>query len=168
MYKILEYVVLLFVLVLLQAFLFNGLSLSVYLVPLVYVAFIALLPMGINNLLALILAFGVGMLIDLTMGTPGLNTIASLTTAFVRPTVLTLTVGKDDATEGGAPTSRRLGRNKFMRYIFLMVFLHCAVFCIFEALTWNYFYLTLLRIVVSTVVTVAVVYLIQLFFKVKG
>ena len=45
MYRTLQYALLFLVAALLQIFLFNNLSLSVYLNPLVYVVFIALLPM---------------------------------------------------------------------------------------------------------------------------
>ena len=100
MYRLLEYGILFFVMVILQVFLFSRIGISIYVNPLVYIAFLILLPMEIAGALLLVLGMVLGMTVDFFMGTAGINTIATLFAAFCRPAVLTLLVGKDEVKEG--------------------------------------------------------------------
>ena len=95
MYRLLEYGILFFVMVILQVFLFSRIGISIYVNPLVYIAFLILLPMEIAGALLLVLGMVLGMTVDFFMGTAGINTIATLFASFCRPSVLTLLVGKD-------------------------------------------------------------------------
>ena len=82
MYRTLQYALLFLVAALLQIFLFNNLSLSVYLNPLVYVVFIALLPMETTPIRMLLAGLAMGLAMDWTMGAAGVNTIATVFVAF--------------------------------------------------------------------------------------
>jgi inner membrane protein involved in colicin E2 resistance len=163
MYRTLEYTILFVVMALLQVFLFSRIGVSVYIHPLAYVAFIILLPMEIAPLLLLTL----GLLMGVTMGTAGINTIATLFVAFCRPTLLNLLAGKDEVKDGGIPNVNRLGIKKFIKYASFMVLLHSTVFFIFETLSLHFFYLTLLRILLSSAVTLLLVYFCQRLFSVN-
>lgn len=153
--------------VVLQFFLFNNLNMGIYVNPLLYVAFIILLPMEIAHVFLLGLGLGLGVLMDATMGTGGINTIALLATSFSRPILLNITVGKEEVREGGVPTISRLGNVKFFKYVILITLLHCTIFFTIESLTWSAYYLTMIRIVLSGVVTVVLVYGFQLLFTLK-
>ena len=133
MYRLLEYGILFFVMVILQVFLFSRIGISIYVNPLVYIAFLILLPMEIAGALLLVLGMVLGMTVDFFMGTAGINTIATLFAAFCRPAVL----------------------------------LHGTVFFVLESLTWSFFYLTLLRIICSSVITLLLVYFCQKLFAVN-
>lgn len=113
MYRLLEYGILFFVMVILQVFLFSRIGISIYVNPLVYIAFVILLPMEIAGALLLVLGMVLGMTVDFFMGTAGINTIATLFAAFCRPAVLTLLVGKDEVKEGGVPNVNRIGLKRF-------------------------------------------------------
>ena len=152
MYRTLEYTILFVVMALLQVFLFSRIGVSVYIHPLAYVAFIILLPMEIAPLLLLTLG--------LLMG-------ATLFVAFCRPTLLNLLAGKDEVKDGGIPNVNRLGIKKFIKYASFMVLLHSTVFFIFETLSLHFFYLTLLRILLSSAVTLLLVYFCQRLFSVN-
>lgn len=153
MHRVLEYGLLFLVLAVLQVFFFNGLNLSVYVTPLVYVVFLGMLPANINPGLLLVLGFAAGAAMDFFTGLPGVNTIASLFTAFIRPGVLRLTVGKEAAGDAGAVTARNYGMRACAAYYGVIVFIHCLVFFLFEALAWHNIFYTLLRVVVSGSVT---------------
>ena len=99
MHKIAEYGLIFIVSVLLQVFLFDNLTVSPYLYPLVYAGCIILLPANIDRALLLILSFALGLSVDLLSGMAGLNTIAATATGFLRPALFSLTVGKDAARE---------------------------------------------------------------------
>ena len=167
MYRLLEYGILFFVMVILQVFLFSRIGISIYVNPLVYIAFLILLPMEIAGALLLVLGMVLGMTVDFFMGTAGINTIATLLAAFFRPAVLTLLVGKDEVKEGGVPNVNRIGLKRFLRYAGVIVLLHGTVFFVLESLTWSFFYLTLLRIICSSVITLLLVYFCQKLFAVN-
>lgn len=158
MRKIIEYALLFVVLVLLQIFLFSNLELSVYLNPLIYIAFIILLPIETIPVLVLGLGLLTGVVMDVATGAAGLNTLATLPVAFLRGGLLRLTCSKDSVTDGGVPSVYRLGVLGFVRYVVAAVVLHSLVYFTMESATFDYFHLTLLRVVVSGAVTVAVVY----------
>ena len=58
MYRTVPYIVLFLILALLQIFLFDNLSISIYLCPLVYIGFIVLLPIDAPPVAVLFLASG--------------------------------------------------------------------------------------------------------------
>ena len=60
---------------------------------------------------------------------------------------------------------RRLGVLGFTRYVVAAVVLHSIVYFTMECATFDYFHLTLLRTVVSGVVTVGVVFLTSQLFN---
>ncbi|WP_300286461.1 rod shape-determining protein MreD [uncultured Alistipes sp.] len=167
MQRAIEYAVLFLVMVILQVFLFSRVGFSIYLHPLPYVAFIVLLPMEIAPVALLGLGLLTGLTMDFFMATAGINTISTLFVSFCRPTLLNLLAGKDEVRDGGIPNVNRLGFKKFIRYAGVMSFLLCASFFMLESLSWKYFHITALRIVLSWAVTLLLVYLCQRLFSVN-
>ena len=103
MYRTLQYALLFLVAALLQIFLFNNLSLSVYLNPLVYVVFIALLPMETTPIRMLLAGLAMGLAMDWTMGAAGVNTIATVFVAFVLSTFSTSSAARRTSTTAVCP-----------------------------------------------------------------
>ena len=167
MYRTLEYTILFVVMALLQVFLFSRIGVSVYIHPLAYVAFIILLPMEIAPLLLLTLGLLMGVTMDVFMGTAGINTIATLLIAFLRPTLAGMICGRDNVREGGIPSSARLGERKLITYLVALTLVHHAVFFSLEALSWTHALHTLLRIVVSTAVSAGFIWIIARIFTAK-
>lgn len=167
MYKTLPYLALFAVTVLLQVFLFDNLSISIYLNPLVYVAFIALLPLDTPPVALLASGLAMGVTMDFAMGAAGVNTIATLLIAFVRPALLRTLYTRDDAREGGVPCAGRLGKRVFLNYLIVLVLLHHAVFFSLEALSWMHLVRTLMRVVASGAVSVAFIWIIARIFTAK-
>ena len=100
MHRTLPYISLFVVTVLLQVFLFDNLSISIYLNPLVYVAFVALLPLDTPPVALLASGLAMGVTMDFAMGAAGVNTIATLLIAFVRPALLRTLYTRDMAWSG--------------------------------------------------------------------
>ena len=162
MYRIYPFVILFLTTALLQVFLFDNLSVSIYLDPLVYVAFVLLLPLDIRPVTLLGAGLAMGLAMDFAMGTAGLNTVPTLLIAFVRPYY-----SRDDAREGGIPSPERLGRAVFAKYVVAAVAIHHTVFFALESLSASLLLHTALRIVASGAVTVACVRLIVSVFTAK-
>ena len=165
MHRTLPYLALFAVVVLLQVFLFDNLSISIYLNPLVYVAFIALLPLDTPPVVLLLSGLATGVTMDLAMGAAGVNTIATLLIAFARPTRLGLLYPRDDIREGGIPSTGRLGNRVFLNYLIVLV--HHAVFFSLEALSWAHIVRTIVRTVASGAVSVAFIWVIARIFTAK-
>lgn len=153
--------------VLLQALLFDNLMFSGLVVPLYYVVFVILLPVKIGRLWLLLLGALLGVVMDISMGSAGLNTIATTAMAFVRPFVMNISMGKDVAHEN-IPYGGAIGNESFLLYAALLVLVHNALFFGFESLGSHLFY-TLGRIVISSAVTTGLTLITaRLFRKIVG
>ena len=104
MHRTLQYAILFIVMVILQIFLFSRIGISVYVHPLVCIAFIVLLPMEIAPLALLGLGLLLGVTLDFFMATAGIHTVAALLAAFCRPARRSTKPGA--ATIAAAPVTR--------------------------------------------------------------
>ena len=133
MYRTLPYFGLFAAAVLLQIFLFDNLSISVYFNPLVYIVFIALLPLETLPVAVLGAGLALGVTMDCVMGAAGINTIATLLIAFLRPTLIGMLYGRENPREGGVPSSARFGERIFVGYLVALTLIHHAVVFSVEA-----------------------------------
>ena len=162
MYRTLPYLGLFAAVALLQVFLFDNLTISIYLNPLVYIVFIALLPLDTPPAAVLGAGLALGVTMDFAMGAAGINTIATLLIALAG-----MICGRDNVREGGIPSSARLGERKLITYLVALTLVHHAVFFSLEALSWTHALHTLLRIVVSTAVSAGFIWIIARIFTAK-
>ena len=167
MYRTLPYVALFAVSALLQVFLFDNLAISVYLNPLIYVAFIILLPLDIPPVVLLLLGLLTGVTMDWATGGAGLNTAATLPVARLRPALIDSFYGHENAREGGIPSVARFGSRRFLEYLVTMVAVHHALFFLLESLSWSHLLHTVVRIAVSGAVSVGFIWLIARIFTSK-
>lgn len=149
--RAIEYIIFFVVVVLLQALLFDNLMFSGLVIPLYYVAFVVLLPVKIGRLWLLLLGALLGVIMDVSMGTAGLNTIATTAIAFLRPVIINLSMGKDVAHES-IPYGGTISARSFLTYGAILIGVHGALFFGFESLGSHLLY-TLCRVVVSSAVT---------------
>lgn len=157
MYRTGYYILLFAVVALLQIFFFNNLSLWVYFAPMIYLTFIVMLPLNAASIWVLLCGLTMGVTMDLTMGTAGLNTIATLAVAYMRRPILNLTLGAEIVRDGGVPSLSRMGRRQFWQYVTIITLLHGLVFFGFEAFTTAYFGHLFLRMVVSTISSILLI-----------
>ncbi len=164
MIRILSYTLLFLATLLLQVFFFDHLALSVYLSPLVYIAFIALLPMETLPIVMLGCGLITGLAMDWTMGLEGINTATTLLVAFSRRMLLQVACGQETVREGGIPTVWRLGNYSFSLYLLLFVGLHHLCFFLLESLSWNLLPFVLIRVTLSSLVTMLFIWLLSQLF----
>lgn len=167
MYRLFAYSLLFLVSMLFQVFFFDNLAISIYLSPLVYVAFIALLPMETPPIVVLACGLLTGLTMDWTMGLEGINTSVTLFSAFTRRMVMNLAIGKETVREGGVPTVWKVGNYSFILYLVLFVALHHLAFFLLESLSWELMPIALLRFVLSSAVTVCFIWLFSQLFLSK-
>ncbi len=158
MRRVTEYILIFVAAVLLQVFLFDNLNISPYLYPLFYVIAILLMPVDMKHARLILAGFVLGVAVDLLSGGAGLNTIAATATAFVRPAVLDVLVGKEALHEVGMPLPVGVGRGRWLRYTAVLVLVHCTIYFFFEAASFRYVWYTLLRILGSAVSTILLIF----------
>ena len=167
MHRTFPYILLFAVAVMLQLFLFNNLTLSVYFNPLVYVVFLALLPMETPPAVVLLAGLAMGVTMDWTMGAAGINTAATLPVAMMRLRLLQAIGGRENIRLGGVPSPMRLGAGNFLRDLMVLVAAQHLIFFLLESLSWQQMGHTLLRFAVSSTVAVAFVWLLARLFTAK-
>ncbi len=152
-----------------QLFVFDSVKVSIYFSPLVYIAFVALLPVGMRPVAVLLLGFATGMFVDFFEGTGGAHTAATLLTAYSRRWMMIATLGRDTVDEDtGMPSIALLGGKRFMRYAALLTGVHCLAYFSLEALTWTNYNLVVVKSAVSGVFTLLAVWAVSLLFTVKS
>ena len=164
MHRAFPYILLFAVAAMMQLFLFDNLTLSVYFNPLVYIVFLVLLPMETPPVGVLLAALAIGATMDWTMGAAGLNTAATLPVAMVRLRVLQGIGGKENVRLGGVPSPMRLGSGNFLRYLIVLVAAQHLLFFLLESLSWQQMGHTLLRFAVSSAAAVVFVWLLARLF----
>ncbi len=160
MYRIVPYISLFVVVSLLQVLFFNNLSVSISLSPLVYIVFILLLPLQASHFATLMAGLAMGLAMDWSMGTAGINTIATLFIAFCRPFLLSVIVNKEILASTGVPTDLRFGEIAYAKYLTSIVVLHHIIFFALESLSLNNFGIFFTRFLVSSLASIFFVWLI--------
>lgn len=151
-------------LVLLQVIVIQNIHLGSYIILLPYVMVIILLPFETNKLVVLILAFLLGAVVDYFYDSSGLHAAACTTLGFSRYYVLKYISPREGYESGVAPTVDEMGLEWFLRYAGTLVLLHHFTLFYLEVFRFSEFFSTLLRVILSSVGTFALMYLIQFLF----
>mgnify|MGYP003511096308 CR=1 FL=1 len=158
------YTILTLVVLLVQMYVLNNLSISPLVAPMVYILLIVMMPIESSQWKMLGVGLLLGVVMDITMGTAGLNTLVTLPIAFFRrPLLYALTGLSPMSKEDGIPTIKRLGM-RFHRYFVIMIVLHSLLFYIVEWLSFDNFGILLLRILCSTLCSLVLDYIIIMLF----
>lgn len=153
MHRTIPYILLFVIVSLLQIYLFNNLAIGSWFSPLVYLTFLVLLPLETPPIAMLLLGLATGMMMDATMGIAGINTLATLPVAFLRPKLIHALSAREDMRDDGVPSPARMGKPLFWSYVVVMILIHHTLFFTLEALSWYHLLRTILRIVMSSIGT---------------
>ena len=151
------------ILVLVQILILNNIQISGYIVPHFYVLFILLLPFETPRWLLLLVAFALGISIDLFMNTPGMHAAATLFMAFLRPYILEMSSPRDGYESGSSPRLFYYGFQWFLRYTVILVFAHHFFLFYLEVFRFTEFFSTLLRVLLSSLFSIILIMLSQYF-----
>lgn len=152
------------VLLLLQVLIVKNINLGRYFILFPYVLFILLLPFNTPRPLVLVLAFLLGLCIDMFYDTQGMHASACVFTAFMRSFVLDLFSPREGYEEQLKPTITYMGVGWFTSYALLLIFVHHFVLFYLEAFTFHEFFRTLVRVLASTFASFGFIYLLQFLF----
>ncbi len=161
MERILIYTAWILGLTLLQVLVLNNIFLFGIATPFLYIYPILVINRNIDRNILMVIAFFVGLIVDIFSNTPGVNAAASVLTAFIRPGVLRMYAPREEF-DDFEPSIQILGIWPFLRYVFTILFVHHTVLFLLEAFsTVNIGYMSL-RILCSTLLTTLLVMAIEL------
>jgi hypothetical protein len=107
-----------------------------------------------------------GLTMDVMTGMCGLNVIAATATGFARSLIIGFTRGLNTCVDDTIPALYRLPQKNLLTYIISMVLMHSIIYFVMESLSMAHLFHTLLRVIVSDVVCVVIVwYIVKLFVE---
>ncbi|ADQ80196.1 rod shape-determining protein MreD [Paludibacter propionicigenes WB4] len=157
---VLQNIIRFILLVLLQVLVLNNIQFLGYINPYLYILIILAFPVQMPRWLTLILAFGLGLIIDAFANTMGMHAFATVLVAFLRNGIIKLFTSIE---EGNNPTPSfySFGVSAYVKYVVLLVLIHHATLLMLEAFSFVNFGITLTKIILSTAVTVLMILGIQ-------
>jgi rod shape-determining protein MreD len=134
-----------------------------YLNPYFYILFIILMPFETPRWLLLLVGFLLGLSIDLFSNTLGMHTAATVFIAFLRPWILGILAPRDGYETDSFPRVFYYGLSWFAAYTAIIIFLHHLVLFYIEVFQFQDFLSTLLRVILSTILSTSTIILSQYF-----
>ncbi len=162
---ILKYGLIAAALILLQVLVMNNIQFSGYVNPYVYIMIILLLPSLTPSWMVLLVAFFSGLIVDLFSGSPGMHASATLIAGFTRPFVLRLIAPRDGYDPGSSLSMASYGFRWFIIYATAVVLIHHTALFFIEVFRLADFFRTILRIILSSIFTLAFILLIEYYRK---
>lgn len=163
MYLLARNIVRFLVVVLFQILVMDNVMINGYMIPYVYLLFILLMPFETPQWVQLISGFLLGLGIDIFEHTPGLHTAATVLIAFVRPYLLNLLSPRDGYEPDTFPRVHYYGLLWFLKYTLVIVAIHHFVLFYLEVFQLRDFLSTLLRVILSTLLSTSTIVLSQYF-----
>jgi len=149
-------------LVLAQVLIFNHLNFFGTINPFVYVLFFYWYPIKDNNAVLLLIAFALGITIDVFSDSMALHTLTCVTLAYFRPFIMRFCFGVNfdfqNFTFKNATTIQRL------TFLLLLILMQNLVFFTFEILSFSHIVLILKKILFTTLTTFLICSLLSVLF----
>jgi rod shape-determining protein MreD len=159
-YNLLRFFALLFV----QVVLLKNITIYNLNIPLPYILFIFLLPFKTPNWLLFLLAFTMGLCVDIFSDTLGLNAIACTIIAFFRIFYLSVTVQHDPLETEITPNLSTMHFRWFFFYTLFLTLIHHFFLFFFEVFDVTELLNILVRVLVSTSFTLLLIFTTELLF----
>ena len=151
-------------LVVAQVLLVNHIRLGGYVHPYIYLIFVMLLPLNTPGWQLLLSGFGIGLAVDLFMGTLGMHAGATTLMAFCRPAIVRIVSGSQKLEMTREPSINQLGFPWFLRYTLCMVVVHNFTYFMLEGFSFHLVGQALLRILISAPVSTFLIIVVMYLF----
>ncbi|GHT12222.1 hypothetical protein AGMMS4956_06500 [Bacteroidia bacterium] len=159
-------------LVLVQIFVVNGLQLrgamGTLVVPSIWFFYILIMPLQTSRLSLLLVSFAMGIVVDSFFSTLGVNAAAGVLVGYLRPFLLPLFISGEWKEKKTSPSIYTMGIRYFFYYVILLSFLFHFLQFFLEVFSFNEWYFTLLRILLSSIASAVLMMLFQFLFAKKN
>jgi rod shape-determining protein MreD len=132
-----------------------------------YILYILTFPVETNPLVLMLAAFVLGCATDIFYDSIGMHAMASVFMAYVRGFWLSRITPQGGYDRNAAATLAANGLQWFVVYTMPLVFIHHTALFFIEAGGATYFWFTLLKVLMSTLFTVGIMIIVQMFFSRK-
>jgi rod shape-determining protein MreD len=164
--NLLKYSFIFIVAVLLQVLVFNHILIFRMISPFFYLIFMLLLPYETPRAMLIFLGFILGLSIDAFTNTLGVHAAVCTLIGFVRPTILNKISTRETRESVSAPRISTMSLNWFVSYTVIFVTIHHLLLFMIEAFTFQGFFFTLARAILSGILSVVLIVISQfLFFR---
>jgi len=150
----LKYPLIFILMIVLQIFIFNNIQVSGYINPQVYIFFILVLPMNLKGPVLLLLAFGMGLIIDAFNDSLAIHALSSLCMAFFRPAVIRIFNDNLDPEDMASPSYYNLGTVSLFFYSLILIFIHHSTLFFLELFRFDELFQTLSRSLINSGLTI--------------
>jgi rod shape-determining protein MreD len=140
-------------LLLAQILIFSNINFSSFINPYVFPLFILLLPFETPRWLLLLIGFFSGLILDVFLGSMGMHAAACVLLGYLRPFLISVITPKGTEFEI-SPNVYAQGLTWFIIYLGLATLTYHTFYFLIEAATFLNFFLLLIKIIFSTVVSV--------------
>lgn len=151
-------------LVIFQVVVLNYLEPGFGIYPMIYPLFIFMLPVELATVYTMLLAFLIGITVDSVSNTYGLHASSSVLMAFMRPQVLKWLSPREGYENIETPSLYSLGSRLFIYSYLLLLIFHNGWYFFIESFKLNEFLWVLLKIALSSVVSLSLSLLVQFVF----
>lgn len=150
---------------LLQGIVFKNIILFEYAFCFIYVYYLLSLPVDTRPLVAILVGFGIGLIVDMFYDTGGIHAAASVLLMFVRSKWLNMITPQGGFDIGASPSIKISGSLWYVGYAVPAIFLHQLVLFYTESYGFGMFWFTLYKVILSTIFTFIMCIVLQVLFS---
>jgi rod shape-determining protein MreD len=144
------------ILVLFQVLVLNNIQFLGYINPYIYILFIIALPVRTPRWFSLVLAFAIGLTIDIFSNTMGLHAFACVLIAFLRNGIINLFTSIEEG-NNPTPSFHSFGVGAYIKYVVIIVLIHHTALFYLEAFSFAHFWIISLKIILSSLLTILLI-----------
>ena len=136
-----------------------------YIHLLIYPYLILLLPFKTNRLLVLIIAFILGLFIDMFYNSPGVHTAAIVIMAYGRSYVLNILEPYEGYNQGDSPTLKTMGIGWFMSYLSIGLLIFMVAYFSLDAFSFIYIFDIIISSIFAFIPSLFLIMMLQILFN---
>lgn len=149
----------------LQLLVFRNVVIQDYAFCFMYIACILLLPKEVSPTWVIPISFLVGLIVDIFYDTAGVHASACVLIGYLRTYIVPLLLPNRGLETDVVLSINGMGTERFVRYIFIMTLIHHTLLFFVEAGTFQFFVVTIIKIVSSVLVTTLSIMLLHVVFR---
>lgn len=138
---------------LIQMVLFNRLWLFGVGHPYIYILCLIALPLRLPRWAEMLVGAATGLVMDTICSSPGVHMAACALIAYIRPALITSLVQEPERVVQDI-SSAIIGRTEFLKVVVLLTVIHHTAVFMLDAWSFNAWWLTLLRVIFSSAMTI--------------
>ena len=147
-----------------QVLLFRNIALFDVAFCFVYISIILLLPIETDRIAVLLIAFIVGLTVDIFYNSFGIHASSAVLIGFIRVHWTNIITPQGGYDANSSPNLNNMGALWFATYILPLIFVHHFTLFFTESGGFSFFWFTLLKVFLSTIFTFLAIIIIQLLF----